>query len=89
MAFSLDDALHKCDTDRENFVIGGASIYRQFLPLAGKLYVTRVMKTFEADTFFPEISSSEWIIADKEDVNDDPQNDFTYSFITYQRKNYL
>jgi dihydrofolate reductase len=89
MAYSMDEAMQKCDTDKENFIIGGASIYRQFLLLAGKLYITRVNKLFEADTYFPEISSDEWQMIEKEDVLNDPQNDFSYSFILYQRKNYL
>jgi dihydrofolate reductase len=89
MAYSVEEALRICDDHRENFIIGGASIYRQFFPYAGKLYITRVHKSFEADTFFPEISPGEWHITEKEDITDDSQNDFSYSFIIYQRKNYL
>ncbi len=86
MAYSIDDAVEKMDVENENFIIGGGSIYRQFMPLADKLYITRVHKNFEADTFFPEISLNEWKLVEKIDVNDDPQNDFTYSFETYTRK---
>ncbi len=86
MAYSIEDAVEKMDSEKENFIIGGGSIYRQFMPLADKLYITRVHKNFEADTFFPEISLDEWRLVEKIDVNDDPQNDFTYSFETYIRK---
>jgi len=86
MAYSIEDAVEKMDVENENFIIGGGSIYRQFMPLADKLYITRVHKSFEADTFFPEISLNEWKLVEKIDVNDDPQNDFTYSFETYMRK---
>ncbi len=86
MAYSIEDAVDKMDSDNENFIIGGGSIYRQFMPLAQKLYITRVHKPFEADTFFPEISLSEWELIEKVDVDNDPQNDFTYSFETYIRK---
>ncbi|MBN1413468.1 MAG: dihydrofolate reductase [Bacteroidales bacterium] len=89
MAYSIDEAIQKCDNKKENFVIGGASIYRQFLPFAQKLYVTKIHKSFDADTYFPELSSHEWEITERKDVTDDPQNDFSYSFLTYQRKNYL
>lgn len=89
MAFSIDEVLQKCEPDKESFVIGGASIYRQFLPFANRLYITRVHRSFDADTFFPELSPDEWKITDREDVTNDPQNDFAYSFLTYQRKNYL
>jgi len=86
MAYSIDEAVEKMDSKNENFIIGGGSIYRQFMPLADKLYITRVHKDFEADTFFPEISLDEWKLIEKVDVNDDSQNDFTYSFETYTRK---
>jgi dihydrofolate reductase len=86
MAYSIEDAVEKMDAKNENFIIGGGSIYRQFMPLADKLYITRVHKDFEADTFFPEISLNEWALIEKVDVDNDPQNDFTYSFETYTRK---
>jgi dihydrofolate reductase len=87
MAYSIDEAIQQCDNNKENFVIGGASVYRQFMPFAQKLYITKVAKLFEADTFFPEISPDEWKIIEKEDISNDTQNDFMYSFITFQRKN--
>ncbi len=43
------------DTDEEIFICGGASIYRQFMPYADKLYLTEIeAEDAEADTFFPE-----------------------------------
>ncbi len=86
MAFSIEDAIEKMDAGKENFIIGGASIYRQFMPFAQKLYITRVHKDFEADTFFPEISPDEWTLTESRLVDDDPQNDFTYSFEIYLKK---
>jgi dihydrofolate reductase len=86
MAYSIEDAISKMDQEGENFIIGGGSIYKQFMPHADKLYITRVHKDFDADTFFPEISLDEWKLIEKYEVKDDPQNDFTYSFETYERK---
>ena len=86
MAYSIEDAINKMDAGQENFVIGGGSIYRQFIPFANKLYITRVHKEFEADTFFPEISLDEWELSNRVDVNDDNHNDFNYSFEEYVRK---
>lgn len=86
MAYSIEDAINKMDTENENFIIGGGSIYRQFLPHTDKLYITRVHKDFEADTFFPEVSLDKWKLMEKEDVTDDPQNDFDYTFEIYTRK---
>ena len=86
MAYSIEDAVSKMDSDNENFIMGGGSIYNQFLPLADKLYITQVNKAFEADTFFPEISPEEWKLTETIEVKDDPQNEFTYSFDTYIRR---
>ncbi len=85
MAYSIEDTIRKMEPADENFVIGGGSIYRQFMPYADKLYITRVHKDFEADTFFPEISLDEWKLTEKQVVDDDPQNNFTYSFEIYER----
>lgn len=85
MAYSIEDAINKMDSNNENFIIGGGSIYKQFMPLADKLYITRVHKDFDADTFFPEISLDEWKLISKVDVKDDDQNDFDYSFEEYLR----
>jgi len=86
MAYSIEDAIDKMDNSKENFIIGGGSIYNQFMPLADKLYITRVHKDFEADTFFPEISLEDWKLISEESVTDDTQNDFTYTFEIYTRK---
>ena len=43
-AYSIEDALSKCERDEEIFVIGGGSIYRQFMPIADRLYITHVHK---------------------------------------------
>jgi len=86
MAYSIEDAVNKMDPENENFVIGGGSIYKQFMPIADKLYITRVHKDFEADTYYPEISLDEWELISQENVDNDPQNDFTYSFEVYTRK---
>lgn len=86
MAYSIEDAMEKMDAEHENFIIGGGSVYRQFMPLAHKLYITRVHKNFDADTFFPEISDRQWRLVQKQEVDDDPQNDFRYTFEIYERK---
>lgn len=86
MVYSIEDALDRCDEGRENFVIGGASVYQQFLPLASRLYITRVHKAFEADTFFPEIDPEEWIEISREMPGDNGKHEFAYDFIVLQRK---
>lgn len=84
--YSIEEALEKCSEDKENFIIGGGSIYKQFMPYADKLYITRIHKYFEADTFFPEIKDEEWKEVSRETFPPDEENDFSYSYITYVKK---
>ncbi len=86
MAYSIDDALNICDDVKENFIIGGGTIYSQFLKYATKIYITRIHKSFDADTYFPELNYDKWIEIEKEDYPPDKNNSFSYSFITYKRK---
>jgi dihydrofolate reductase len=85
MAYSIKDVLDKCDDAKENFVIGGGTIYDQFMSYATKLYITRVHKSFDGDTFFPELDYNDWKEIEREDRTD-KENDFRYSFIIYIRK---
>jgi dihydrofolate reductase len=57
---SIEEAVGQMDTDGENFIIGGGMVYREFLPLAQKVYLTMVDREFHADVWFPELDSSEW-----------------------------
>ncbi|MEI6454692.1 MAG: dihydrofolate reductase [bacterium] len=86
MAYSIDDAVRLSDPGKENFIIGGASVYRQFLPLADRLYLTHVYNNFEGDVFFPVIELSEWEQISREDHPPDEKNDFAYSFLVYNRR---
>lgn len=85
MAYSIDDAIKKMDADKENFIIGGGSIYRQFLPIAQKLYLTRVHKDFEADCFFPEIDFSKWKLVSEEKNKMDKKTGLAYSYQVYEK----
>ncbi|HEY0667444.1 MAG TPA: dihydrofolate reductase [Sphingobacteriaceae bacterium] len=81
---SLKEALDSCSTEKEAFVVGGAEIFKESLPISDKIYLTRIHKSFDADTFFPEIDNT-WKEADREDHQKDEKNPFNYSFITYVR----
>ena len=83
---SIQEALDKCDKDKENFIIGGASVYRQFLPYASRLYLTRMERTFEADTYFPELDPEKWTEVSRERVESDPHVDFSYEYVILKRK---
>lgn len=87
LANSILDAMKMVFNEEEVFIIGGGMIYEQFLPMADRLYLTRMEKTFEADTFFPIIDFNQWNLIDLDVVDDDPQVDFEYRFETWERKN--
>ncbi len=86
MAYSIEDALTKINNDEETFIMGGGSVYRQFFPYADKLYITKIQASFEADTFFPEISDTDWQLIENEEGLIDPNSNLSYSFLTYKRK---
>jgi dihydrofolate reductase len=83
---SIRQALEMCPPDEECFIIGGTMIYREFFGFAEKLYITRILKSFEADTFFPEINPEEWKETSREDFGPDDESDFSHAFIIYERK---
>ena len=85
LAWSIDEAVAKCRPEDENFIIGGALVYRQFLPFTDRLYLTLVKKSYDADVFFPEIDFSQWELISKEDFQPDGVNDFAYSNEIYDR----
>jgi dihydrofolate reductase len=82
--FSVEEALSLVKNEEEVFVIGGGLVYRQFFPLAGRLYLTVVHKEFEADTFFPAINYDDWKIVRNEDHFDE-SNLFRYSYLYLER----
>ncbi len=86
VVYSLAEALGKCNSGEENFIIGGASIYQQFLPCTDRLYLTWIHKEFEGDVFFPVIDFKEWEIISHEDFPTDDQFGFAYSYIVYDRR---
>ena len=70
--------------DEEIFICGGASIYKQFLPYADRLYLTEIADIDkDADTFFPEFDKNEW---NRQVILKDIYNDINYEICLYERK---
>ena len=82
---SLEDALDAACDHAEAMVIGGGEFYRQVLPQASTLYMTRVHGTFEGDAFFPALDESQWHEVEREDFDADADNPHAYSFIRLER----
>lgn len=85
MVFSLEEAVAAVNYEKEAFIIGGGMIYRQFFPVAKKLYLTLVHQDFDADVYFPAIDYSQWEELSREDLFDE-KNGFHYSYLDLKRK---
>jgi dihydrofolate reductase len=84
-ATSIESSLALCSPADENFVMGGASVYQQFLPITDRLYLTKVHKSFDGDTFFPVLNLLEWERVSKDDYPPDENNDFGYTYLIFDR----
>jgi dihydrofolate reductase len=82
---SLEKALKSCKPDEDIYIIGGARVYEQALPLADRLCLTEVDDTpLQADTFFP--SYEDWREVWREDHETDERHNYRYAFVDYERK---
>lgn len=80
---SFQEALNTCQEDEHVFVIGGASVYEEALPLADYLELTHILDApKEADVFFPEIDYNQWEVI-KQEAHEDT---LPYVFASYKRK---
>lgn len=81
---SIDEALEKARSieQEEIFICGGASIYRQMITYADRLYLTLVEGDFDADTFFPEYTDFTKIVSEKKVDN----GKFQFTFVTLEKK---
>ena len=62
----------------ENFVIGGATIYKLLMPYVSKLYITKINQDFKGDVYFPEIKDTEWKEISKEKGLKNEENPYDY-----------
>ena len=83
----LDEVINNYkDSDEEVFIIGGGEIYNLLMPYAKKLYLTKVKKEFDADTYFPQIDLNEWEVIHKSDDKTDEKSELIFEFIDLIRK---
>lgn len=88
VAASLEDALRIAAVagDDDVFIVGGAELYREALPRAGRLCLTRVHADVAGDTRFPQFDLNEWQLTASEHHDADAKNEHSFSFETYERK---
>lgn len=83
---SLEDALSGCNSNEDIYVIGGASIYEQAMPVADRLCLTEIYDTpKKADAFFPQYEDG-WKETMREEHCTDEKHDYNYAFVDYERK---
>lgn len=83
---SLDDVLtSEAYADQNLFIIGGAEIFKEFLHIADKLYVTKIHDTFEGDTYFPEFKEEMYKIVYREKGPKDEKNPYDYEFLIFEK----
>jgi len=86
IANSLQQAIDLCKGDTEIFVVGGAEIYAQALPLADTLYVTEIQQEVEGDAHFPGFALSDWQEVARDIKSQNEPQPLQYHFVTYRRK---
>jgi dihydrofolate reductase len=93
VAHSVEEALAAAGAARgavgkaadELFVIGGASVYELFLPIADRLYLTRIEVDAPGDAFFPPIDEGIWRIAESVPGKVDAENPLPHTYLVYER----
>jgi dihydrofolate reductase len=85
---SLDEALEIVQNKdlEQAFILGGAEIFRQALPVVDEMIITEVDAHPDGDTFFPPVDYSAWKKVSEEDHSKDEKNEYNYTFVIYHRK---
>ena len=82
---TMAEALRVAADAPELAVIGGAEVFRLFLPMARRLHLTRILADFDGDTFFPPLDAG-WIELDCRDYAPDAANAYAMQFVTLERR---
>ena len=80
-----ESALSAAGAVEEIMIVGGAEIYRLFLPLAKRIYLTLVKTEVAGDAFFPKLDENKWRLDEREGYPVDKKNPFAYEFLSYSR----
>jgi dihydrofolate reductase len=83
-AESLAQALAMCEGAAEVFVIGGAALFAEALPLAQRVFLTEIDADFEGDTFFPAFDRAAWREASREHLAPEASRPFGVDFVTLE-----
>jgi dihydrofolate reductase len=85
-ALTISDALNKAkEFNEEVFIIGGGTIYKQFMEYTDKIYLTVVHTYIEGDTYFPELNESEWKLEFEKFKEKDIKNEYDHTYKIYSK----
>ena len=80
---SIEFAKHSGET--ELMVIGGGEIYKQCMPFADRIYLTRIHTEIVGDTYFPEIDPTIWELTSENYHDKDEKHNFSFTFQVFER----
>ncbi|MDG1021544.1 MAG: type 3 dihydrofolate reductase [Emcibacteraceae bacterium] len=85
LEMALDVAHGMADVKKEIMIIGGAQIYALTLPIADRLYLTRIHADIDGDAHFPELDEKDWLEYSREDHEKGEKDSHEHSFIVLDR----
>ena len=83
---SIEDALVKAGAVAEVCVIGGAELFKEILPRADRIYLTRIQADVSGDTFLPELSGHDWKQVEREARAKGEKDTAAFETFTYERR---
>ena len=83
---SVDEALDAARGAEEVMVIGGGQVYRDFLPRADRIYLTRVQAEVEGDTYFFDIDRTRWRLVSSEHHDADEKHAYAFDLMVFERR---
>lgn len=83
---SVSEAIDALEGAEEAMIIGGGQVYRDFLPLADRIYLTRVQAEVEGDTYFPEIDEATWRLVSSEHHGADEKHRYAFDVMVFERR---
>ena len=82
----MSQALELMSNEQEIMIIGGSTLFEQALPLAQRIYLTRIDHEFAADVFFPKMNLAAWSLTKEYDLSKDEKNEYDLTFCQYERR---
>lgn len=84
---TIDEIKQYADqSEQEVFVIGGAEIFKEILPVTDRIYITEIEASFEGDTYFPSLDENEWITSSSTPGIVDEKNVYAHRFVVLERR---